>query len=89
MRYIVKFAALLCLMLTLCSALTFVTHHHSKGTDSATCTVCVAAHSTAPKSTANLLKTIFTPIFTFRAEPIVAKYLVVAFALSVRPPPVL
>jgi hypothetical protein len=87
-RYIVKFAALVCLMLTLCSALTFATHHHSKGTDSASCTVCVAAHSSAPKSTANLLKAIFTPIFTFRAEPIVAKHVFVAFALSVRPPPV-
>jgi hypothetical protein len=83
----VRCVALLCLLLTFCSVLAFAAHHHSKGTEAARCTVCVAAHSAAPKATANLLQATFTPISTFRADPVSAKQRFVAFALSVRPPP--
>ena len=86
-RFVVKYVALLCLMLTFWSAFAFAAHHHSKGTDAARCTVCVAAHSAAPKATTNLLKATFTPISTFRADPVSAKQRFMAFALSVRPPP--
>jgi len=87
MRSRVKCVALLCVMLTFCSAFAFAAHHHSKSTDAAKCTVCVATHSAAPKATANLLQATFTPISTFRAAPVSAKQRFVAFALSVRPPP--
>jgi hypothetical protein len=83
----VKYVALMCLVLTFWSALAFAAHHHSNGTESAKCTVCVAAHSAAPKTTANLLKATFTPISTIQADPVSAKERFVAFALSVRPPP--
>jgi hypothetical protein len=82
-----KGIALLCLMLTFCTALAFVAHYHSNGADSAKCSVCVAAHSAAPRSTANLLKTTFSPLSTLQTEPVSAKQHVVAFALNVRPPP--
>jgi hypothetical protein len=77
----------MCLLLTLWSALAFAAHHHSNGTESAKCTICVAAHSAAPKAAANLLKATFTPIFSFQSAPVSAKQRFVAFALSVRPPP--
>jgi hypothetical protein len=77
----------MCLWLTFWSAIAFAAHHHSNGAESAKCTVCVAAHSAAPKATANLLKATFTPIFTFQADPVSAKQRFTAFALSVRPPP--
>src|SRR5438309_6918748 len=48
MRSFVRCVALMCLLLTFWSALAVVAHHHADGTDSASCTVCVAAHSTAP-----------------------------------------
>ena len=48
MRSSVKCVALLCLLLTFWSAFAFAAHHHSKSTESAKCTVCVAAHSAAP-----------------------------------------
>ena len=87
MRSSVKCVALLCLLLTFWSAFAFAAHHHSKSTESAKCTVCVAAHSAAPKATTNLLKATFTPISTFRADPVSGKQRFMAFALSVRPPP--
>lgn len=86
-RSIVKYLAVMCLLLTFWSAIAFAAHHHSNGTEAAKCTVCVAAHSAAPKATAILLKAKFTPISTFLPEPVFAAQSFVAFALSVRPPP--
>ena len=87
MRSIVKYLAVMCLLLTFWSAIAFVAHHNSNGTEAAKCTVCVAAHSAAPKATASLLKAKFTPISTFPPAPVFAAQSYVAFALSVRPPP--
>jgi hypothetical protein len=86
-RSIVKSLAVMCLLLTFWSALAFAAHHHTNGTDSAKCTVCVAAHSAAPKATASLLQANFTPLSTCLPEPVFATQRFVAFALSVRPPP--
>jgi len=83
----VRCVALLCLLLTFWSAFAFATHHHSKSTEAAKCTVCVAAQSAAPKAATNLTKATFNPISTFRADPVSAKQRFIAFALSVRPPP--
>jgi hypothetical protein len=88
-RSILKYVALTCLVLTFWSAVAFAAHHHSNPGESAKCTVCVAAQSTAPRATANLPKATFTPISTFRAAPVSAKDRFVVFALSVRPPPVI
>lgn len=87
MRSRVKCVALLCLLLTLWSALAFAAHHHTNGAEAAKCTVCVAAHTAAPKATTDLLKVTFTPVSTFQGEPISARQSFIAFALSVRPPP--
>jgi len=86
-RLIAKYLAVMCLLLTFWSAIAFAAHHHSNGTEAAKCTVCVAAHSAAPKATAGLLKAKFTPTSTFLPEPVFAVQTFVAFALSVRPPP--
>jgi len=86
-RSIVKSLAVMCLLLTFWSAIAFAAHHHSSGTEAVRCTVCVAAHSAAPRATASLLKAKFIPISTFLREPVFAAQSFVAFALSVRPPP--
>jgi hypothetical protein len=87
MRSIVKHVALLCLLLMFWSAVAFVAHHHSKGADSAKCTVCVSAHTVAPKATAHVVKATFTTVSSLRTDPVSVKHLLVVFALSVRPPP--
>ena len=89
MRSTVKFAAVVCLLLTLWSALAFAAHHHSKGTESATCTVCMTAHTAAPKATAHLHRSALTPVFIIEAIPVSENERFIAFALSVRPPPTL
>jgi len=88
MGSISKPMAWLCLLLILGSAVAFVAHHHSDGTESATCTVCVAAHSTSPALPTLSLDATFLAVCTVLAAQVVAaKQRLIAFALSVRPPP--
>jgi hypothetical protein len=82
-----KAVALLCLLLTLSSALAVASHDHSNASEAAKCTVCVAAHSAAPKAGTNLLKTRFCPVFILQTKPVSCRQYFVAFALTVRPPP--
>jgi hypothetical protein len=86
-RPIVKFAAVICLVLTLWSALAVVAHHHPKGTESAKCSVCIAAHSAAPQANVTVARTTFTSLSAFRGDAVSSKETFIAFALSVRPPP--
>lgn len=87
MRSFSKKVAVLCLLLTLWSAVAFAAHHHSSAAEAAKCTVCIAAHSASPKATSAVLKATFVAVSTFRAEPVSAKQRLIAFALRVRPPP--
>ena len=87
MRSFSKQIALLCLLLTFCSAVAFVAHHHSSANDAAKCTVCVAAHSAAPMAAAVLPNQTFARIAVLRSAPVSAKQRLIAFALRVRPPP--
>ena len=82
-----KYVALLCLVLTVWSASAFAAHQHSNGAESAKCTVCLAAHTAAPRATAPQLQAAFTPISIVRIVPVSAQERFAAFALSVRPPP--
>ena len=88
MRSISKKVAWLCLLLTLSSAIAFAAHHHSDANESARCTVCVAAHSASPAGPTLSPRVTFVAVSTLRGEPVVsAKQRLIAFALSVRPPP--
>lgn len=86
-RSAAKRIAFLCLLLTMWSAVAVTAHHHASSSDAAKCTVCVAAHSAAPTITSTLTKAIFVRLNTLRAEPVSASHRLIAFALSVRPPP--
>jgi hypothetical protein len=80
--------AWVCLLLTLWSAIGFVAHHHSSAAEAATCTVCVAAHSASPKTPSTLQKTAFVRVSACEPEPVsTRRQRLIAFALSVRPPP--
>ncbi len=76
-----------CLVLTLWSALAVVAHNHAKGTESAKCSVCMVAHSAAPKAGVTAHRATLTSISAFRPEAVPVRERFVAFALSVRPPP--
>jgi len=88
MRSIGKSVAWVCLLLTLWSAVAFVAHHHTGGDESAKCTVCVAALSASPTAPSLPVQATFLVVSTYRAEPVAeAKQRLIAFALTVRPPP--
>jgi hypothetical protein len=87
MRSRLKLTAWLCLLLTVWSAGAFIAHHHSNATESVKCTVCVAAHSAAPKAIAVLVNTTFLSIAVFRPQTVTCQQFLLAFALYVRPPP--
>jgi 3-mercaptopyruvate sulfurtransferase SseA len=88
MRSWSKRIAWLCLLLTLIAAYSLAAHHHSNSVDAAKCTVCVAAHSASPLTTARLPNAVFVPLHSVStAEPVSAKQRLISFALSVRPPP--
>jgi hypothetical protein len=55
--------------------------------DALKCTVCLAAHVTTPKIPSTLPKVTFVRVSIFRPDTVSAKQYLVAFALSVRPPP--
>jgi hypothetical protein len=86
-RSILKHIAVLCLLLTIWTAVAVVVHHHASGTETARCTVCVAAHSAAPKSTTSVLRATFVPLLAIKADTASVRQRLIAFALSVRPPP--
>ena len=88
MRSISKQIAWLCIVLAFSSALAFAVHQHSNATEAAKCTVCVAAHSTSPIARRSLPKVEFVTVSaSLEPQAVPAKQLLIAFALSVRPPP--
>jgi hypothetical protein len=91
MRPFSRWIAVLCVLLIVASAIAFVAHDHSddaNGTESAKCSVCVAAHSASPAGLAPALDTTLLSVSTIRMAPVVAaKQRLIAFALAVRPPP--
>ncbi len=87
MRSSLKRVAWLSLLLTLWSAFAFAVHHPSSQDESTTCQVCVAAQSAAPATASPTPKPVFRRVLPFRPQPSSAKQRLVAFALSVRPPP--
>lgn len=87
MRSISKLLGLLCLLLTVSSAIGLITHHHSSRAESSACQVCVAAHSTAPTSISPTPKPVFRTILTLQLRPAATTQRLIAFALYIRPPP--
>jgi len=87
MPSISKRIAWFALLLTLWSAVAFAMHRHSSQDESTTCQVCVAAHSASPSSASPTPKPVFRRVVPFRARATAAKQRLIAFALSVRPPP--
>jgi hypothetical protein len=88
MRATLKPVAFLCLLLILGSAIAYAAHHHSDGTEPATCTVCVAAHSASPIAPTLAPQATFLAVSRVRPVAVAAaKQRLIGFALTVRPPP--
>jgi hypothetical protein len=87
MRSFSKCVGSFCILLTFWSAIALTAHHHTNATDSAKCTVCVAAHTSTPKTASRLINRTFIAVVVHLQDPVSAKQRIVGFALTVRPPP--
>lgn len=88
MRSVLKPLAALCILVMFVSAYGFAVHQHSSFSDEAQCTICVVAHSASPTTPSTLLSAVFVLVLAVVvAERVSAKQRLIAFALTVRPPP--
>jgi len=78
----------LCLSLMLWTALAEFTHRHPNKTESASCSICVVAHSTTPTASSNQAKPVFAAIGLLQEEEVIAKARLSVFDLGIRGPPV-
>ena len=72
MRFWVKWSAWLCLSLMLWTAAAEPTHNHPNQADSASCLICVAAHSASPAPNSANTAPSFAAVGSLHEETIVA-----------------
>ncbi len=88
MRLTARWLTWLCLSLMLWTAVVESTHSHPNQTDSASCSICVVAHSTAPAASSIHCKPLFVTLDLLREPELpVTSYLNV-IDLGIRGPPV-
>lgn len=89
MRTWVRWSAWLCLGLMFWAAGVESTHHHAKQTRTATCVICVVAHSTSPAANSAHQTPSFAAVGLLREEAAIA-HVRLAFAdIANRGPPAL
>ena len=89
MRNWVRWSAWLCLSLMFWMAAAESVHTHPTQTDAATCSICVAAHSTSLALSSASATPILVTVGTLQQEDIVAKAQFEFSDAGIRGPPVL
>jgi len=87
MRFSYRWLAWLCLSLMLWTAVAESTHNHPNNTESASCSICVVAHSTTPAASSHQGQPVFATIGLLQEEEVVAKARISVFELGIRGPP--
>ena len=87
MRFTGRWLTWLCLSLMLWTAVVESTHNHPNQTESASCSICVAAHSTTPATSCNHAQPVFEAIGLLQEEEIVVKAQFDVCDLGIRGPP--
>jgi hypothetical protein len=87
MRSVYRWSAWLCLSLMLWTAAAESTHNHPSQTEAATCSICVAAHSTTPTVSSTHVRPVFTTVGVLREEAVLAKARFDVFDIGIRGPP--
>jgi hypothetical protein len=77
----------LCLSLMLWTAVAESTHNHPVKTGSASCSICVGAHSTAPAASSHQARPVFSAIGLLQEEEVIAKARLGVSDLGIRGPP--
>jgi len=89
MRFWVRWSAWLCLSLMLWTIAAESTHNHPNPTDSASCLICVAAHSASPASESADATPVFIAVGLWRDEAVAAPGRLDSSDLDIRGPPAL
>lgn len=89
MRFAVRWLACLCLSMMLWTAVAESTHNHPNKTESASCSICVVAHSSAPAATSNQHRPIFAAVGFLQDKEVIAIAQLSVFDLGIRGPPAL
>jgi hypothetical protein len=87
MRAVIRWSAWLCLSLMFWTAAVESVHNHPSQTEAATCSICVAAHSTTPTVSSTHVRPVFTTVGVLREEAVLAKARLEVFELGIRGPP--
>jgi hypothetical protein len=89
MRLWMRWSAWFCVSLMLWAAAAESTHNHPTRTESATCSICVVAHSTRPTASSSQAAPVLTAISLLREEDVIAKARFDFSDRGIRGPPVL
>lgn len=89
MRSWLRWSAWLCLSLMFWTAAAESTHNHPNATESASCSICVAAHSTSPTVSTSHVRPVFATVGVLQEEDVIAKAEFDFSNLGIRGPPVL
>jgi hypothetical protein len=87
MRVWVRWSAWLCLSLMLWTVAAESTHHHPNQTDSASCLICVAAHSASPAALSGHATPVFAAVGLLQEELVLANTRVDFSDAGIRGPP--
>ena len=89
MRSWSRWAAWLCLSLLLWTVAAESTHVHPGQTDSATCTICLAAHTANPAPSSTDTTPVFAAVGLAQEHAVLAKARLDSAELGIRGPPAL
>jgi len=87
MRFTCRWLAWLCLSLMLWTAVAESTHNHPNKIESSSCSICVAAHSTAHTASCSQARPVFAALGLLQEEEVIAKPRLSVFELGIRGPP--
>ena len=88
MRSVIRWSAWFCLSLMLWTAAVETVHNHPSQTESASCSICVAAHTTRPTVSSHHARPVLATVGQLQEEQIIAKPRLAALDLGIRGPPV-
>jgi hypothetical protein len=87
MRLATRWLTWFCLFLMLWTAAAESTHHHPNKTESASCSICVVAHSANPAASSTHDRPIFASFGLLQVEEVTANARFDALDLGIRGPP--
>jgi hypothetical protein len=85
----VRWSAWFCVSLMLWAAAAESTHNHPTRTESASCSICVVAHSASPMLSSGRTAPLFAAIGLLQEEDFIAKAGLDVFEVGIRGPPAL